>query len=226
MQLVPTADVTSFSFHGHEVKVVAHGDEYWFLAEDVCQILALANRSQALSRLDDDEKGTIIINDKPVLIVSEPGLYALTMRSRKDETKAFRRWVTHDVLPALRKTGRYEVAQQPLSALDALEQMVTALRLQETRLNALEGGHVQLEQRFDDQPISAHADKRNHIYNLVHELGSALGGTYHVGLTWRRFKAYFNLSKYDALPVKRYPEAVELLTEWIRKAREGDGLFN
>lgn len=115
----------------------------------------------------------------------------------------------------------------PLSPLDLFRQMLTAYEVQESRLSTLEGGQAQLEHRFDDQPISAHADKRNMIFNLVHELGNALGGRVHVGYTWRRFKLHFGLSKYDALPVKRYEEAVALLRRWIADAqRDNGGLYN
>ena len=85
--------------------------EPWFVAKDVCGCLDLTNAAQTLSYLDDDEKG-IISNDTPggkqqMLVISEPGLYSLVLRSRKPEAKAFKRWVTHDILPSIRKSGGY-----------------------------------------------------------------------------------------------------------------------
>ena len=93
------------------VRVVECEGEPWFVAKDVCECLELTNTSQTLSHLDDDEKG-IISNDTPggkqeMSIISEPGLYSLILRSRKPEAKAFKRWVTHEILPSIRKTGHY-----------------------------------------------------------------------------------------------------------------------
>lgn len=89
--------------------------EPMFVAKDVCAALGLGNSRQALARLDDDEKG-VISNDTPggkqlMTAVTEPGFYKLVMRSRKPEAKAFQRWVTHEVLPALRREGGYMVAR-------------------------------------------------------------------------------------------------------------------
>ena len=101
---------------GVSVRTVAGEDgEPWFVAKDVCEALALSNTGQAIAGLDEDEKGSIIINDgtpgnPSKAIVSEPGLYSLVMKSRKPEAKAFKRWVTHEVLPAIRRTGGYMAA--------------------------------------------------------------------------------------------------------------------
>lgn len=86
-----------------------------FVAKDVCAALGLGNSRQALARLDDDEKG-VISTDTPggeqqMQAVNEPGLYVLVLSSRKPEAKAFKRWVTHEVLPALRREGGYMVAR-------------------------------------------------------------------------------------------------------------------
>lgn len=91
------------------IRAMSVSDEPWFVFRDVCSALALDHT--ALRKLDDDEKGRDSIptpgGDQQVSVVSEPGLYKLIMRSRKPEAKAFQRWVTHDVLPALRRDGAY-----------------------------------------------------------------------------------------------------------------------
>jgi anti-repressor protein len=108
--------LTPFDFAGQQVRVVAdeHG-EPWFVAVDVCAVLDLPNVSQAVSRLADDERSTITSNEggPDRLTVSEAGLYRLIFTSRKAEAETFRRWVTHDVLPAIRRTGSYGVATMP-----------------------------------------------------------------------------------------------------------------
>lgn len=100
-----------------EVRTVVIGGEPWFVAADVCRALAIGNPSMALDRLDDDERTLISIegasNGKPVNGVNEPGLYSLVLGSRKPEAKAFKRWITHEVIPAIRKTGGYHIPQSP-----------------------------------------------------------------------------------------------------------------
>lgn len=100
-----------------QVRTTVIGGEPWFVAADVCRALAIGNPSMALDRLDDDERTLISIegasNGKPVNGVNEPGLYSLVLGSRKPEAKAFKRWITHEVIPAIRKTGGYQVPQSP-----------------------------------------------------------------------------------------------------------------
>lgn len=99
------------------VRTTVIGGEPWFVAADVCRALDIGNPSDALNRLDDDERTLVSIegasNGKPVNGVNEPGLYSLVLGSRKPEAKAFKRWITHDVIPAIRKTGGYQVPQSP-----------------------------------------------------------------------------------------------------------------
>lgn len=97
-----------------ELRSIMIDGEPWFVAADVCRALEISNTSQAITRLDDDEKG-VILNDTPggkqeMSTVNEPGFYTLVLGSRKPEAKAFKRWVTHEVLPTLRKTGSYEIS--------------------------------------------------------------------------------------------------------------------
>lgn len=93
------------------VRVVMQGDDPWFVAKDVCDCLDLSNNRGAIASLDDDEKGVSITDtlggQQEMSIISEADLYSLILRSRKPEAKAFKRWVTHEVLPSIRKTGGY-----------------------------------------------------------------------------------------------------------------------
>ena len=91
----------------------------WFVAIDVCAALGLDNSREAVSSLDHDEKITVSNPDgnpragtpHRLTAISEPGLYSLIFRSRKPEAKAFKRWVTHEVIPSIRKTGQYRIDQ-------------------------------------------------------------------------------------------------------------------
>ena len=134
-----TTDIMPFDFHGQTVRTLtdSHG-EPWFVAKDVCDILGLSNVSVALSGLDEDETskidpkqylGSENRSNQPINIVSEPGLYVLIGKSRKPEAKAFRRWVNHEVLPSIRKTGSYavpsmSVEERALSIMSELKAIV------------------------------------------------------------------------------------------------------
>lgn len=108
-----------------QVRVIERDGDPWFVAKDVCDALGLSDTSKACERLDYDEKGTNTIRTlggmQEMTIVSEPGLYSLVLRSNKPEAKAFKRWITHDVIPSIRKTGAYQIAPKDYaSALRAL----------------------------------------------------------------------------------------------------------
>lgn len=144
--------IQQFNFHNNEVRVLKDEQgEPWFVAKDVCDILELGNVSQAVSKLDDDEKSNITNNDiaqnggKAPLIVSEAGLYSLVLKSRKPEAREFRRWVTHEVLPQIRRTGGYVpvsdadtektiLAKAALIAQKTMQQQERTIRAQQAEL--------------------------------------------------------------------------------------------
>ncbi|HML83296.1 MAG TPA: Bro-N domain-containing protein [Thiomonas arsenitoxydans] len=112
---VITSDATpkTFNFENLPVRTINRNGEVWFVAADVCAALEVGNPRQAVTRLDDDERDTFRVADslgrqQDTIVINESGLYALIMTSRKEEAKRFKRWVTHDVLPAIRTTGKYE----------------------------------------------------------------------------------------------------------------------
>lgn len=94
-----------------EIRTITIDGEPWFVAADVCGALEIRNPTDAMRRLDADERTLVSIegasNGLPVNAVNEPGLYTLILGSRKPEAKAFKRWITHDIIPTIRKTGGY-----------------------------------------------------------------------------------------------------------------------
>ena len=91
-----------------QIRTVTRDGEPWFVAVDVCRALEHSNVSSALERLDDDERSKLNLGRQgETNVVNEPGLYTLVLGSRKPEAKAFKRWITHEVLPSIRKTGVY-----------------------------------------------------------------------------------------------------------------------
>ena len=103
-----------------QIRIVIIESEPWFIAKDICDCLGLGNPRTSLALLDEDEKGVHSVDTpggpQQVTIVSEPGFYSLVLRSRKPEAKAFKRWVTHDVLPSIRKKGFYAAPGVEMSA--------------------------------------------------------------------------------------------------------------
>ena len=115
------------------IRTVVQNGEPWFVAKDVCEALEIQNVTQALDRLDDDERSMFNIGRQgEANVINEPGLYTLILGSRKPEAKAFKRWVTHEVLPAIRKTGRYAA---PGTMTDALAEMHAAMKSMQTLLS-------------------------------------------------------------------------------------------
>nr|UVX48254.1 MAG: antirepressor protein KilAC domain [Bacteriophage sp.] len=106
-------EIQTFNFNALTLRTLTDGNgDPWFVAKDVCDILEISNNRDAISQLDSDEKNTVVISDgipgnPNKTIISEPGLYKLIMRSRKPEAREFQRWVTHEVLPSIRKHGIY-----------------------------------------------------------------------------------------------------------------------
>lgn len=132
-------EITPFTFPttGLSVRTLLVDGEPHFVAADVCGNLALTNITESLRRLDEDEFSLAEVVDslgrrQQMYVVTEPGLYGLVLASRKPEARAFKRWIKHEVLPAIRKVGSYAVA--PLTELEVARNYVAALqREQELR---------------------------------------------------------------------------------------------
>lgn len=121
-----------------KVRAIEQNGEAWFVAADVCRALDIINPSDAIKKLDDDERARFNLGHpmNETNCVNEPGLYSLVLGSRKPEAKAFKRWITHEVLPAIRKQGAYvapDAAQvvvkaQPEVSLVGLARVATVAR--------------------------------------------------------------------------------------------------
>jgi prophage antirepressor-like protein len=111
--------IIPFSFEAHAVRVITQDAQPWFVLSDVCDVLEIANSRNVIDRLDEDEKGVHTVDTlggpQEMSIINESGLYNLIFTSRKPEARRFRKWVTGEVLPAIRKTGSYAL---PISKED------------------------------------------------------------------------------------------------------------
>lgn len=104
-------DLIPFAYGDRPVRVVTIDGEPWFVATDVCSVLELGNPRSSVALLDADDRDVHSMDTlggpQKVAVINEPGLYSLVLRSRKPEAKTFKRWITHEVLPSIRKTGGY-----------------------------------------------------------------------------------------------------------------------
>jgi prophage antirepressor-like protein len=129
-----STNLVPFNFEGSQVRVVTdENGEPLFVAVDICEALTIGNSRMALDRLDDDEKGVSSIDTlggaQEMSVINESGLYSLILGSRKPEAKRFKRWVTHEVLPTIRKTGTYAVSRTPSSLPVTTHDRVTSILL-------------------------------------------------------------------------------------------------
>ena len=146
-----STEIQRFYFNSAALRTLTdEAGEPWFVAKDVCDILGMSNPSMAVTALDKDEVAQIDPKDylgsenrsnQAVNIVSEPGRYKRIMRSRKPEAKEFQRWVTHEVLPSIRKHGAYMTQQtldKALTSPDFLIQLATKLKEEQEKVKELE----------------------------------------------------------------------------------------
>ena len=188
-----------------KIRVVMRDGEPWFVAKDVCDCLELGNVSQTCSRLDDDERG-IILNDTPsgkqeMLVVSEPGLYSLIGSSKKQEAKAFKRWVNHEVLPSIRKTGGYgirtvdDMINDPDTAIRLLTQL-KILRLQNDQLEMERDEAIRTKamigSRREATAMNTASQKSKECEKLREQIGDSKTYKAVTAITW--LPDYFNMS--------------------------------
>ena len=136
-------EVFNFSQERTPIRVQVINNEPWFVAKDVCEVLGIANHKDAVSRLDDDERDGVGITDaigriQQTTIINESGLYSLIFQSRKPEAKTFRKWVTSEVLPSIRKRGYYGVYREKTDYIDAQDTPYTRKTYNDTEVRCIE----------------------------------------------------------------------------------------
>lgn len=141
-----------FNYEGHQVRTITKDGQPWFVAKDILFILGLTNISWAIERLDQDEFSLTKVIDslgreQETFIINEPGLYSLILGSRKEESKPFKRWITHEVLPSIRKTGSYEL-QKPQSIEDLIIMQANSMKELKTQVSGLEVKATRSDERF------------------------------------------------------------------------------
>lgn len=152
-----------FNYNGNEVRTIQKDGEPWWVLKDVCEVLGLSSPHKVFDRLDEDEKGRNQIptpgGEQEMTVVNESGLYNVILRSDKPEAKPFRKWVTSEVLPSIRKHGVYmtpETLEQAILNPDMMIKLCTALKDEQDKNKALQAVNSSLT--VDNQIMKPKAD--------------------------------------------------------------------
>lgn len=229
-----------YRYENCDVRTVNKNGEPWFVVADVCKVLELGNPTMALERLDEDEKALISIeglsrgNDNGN-IINEPGLYTLILGSRKPQARAFKRWITHDVIPSIRKYGVYatdELLADPDVLIAALQELKA--EREHTKLLQLTAA-IQEQQIAEMQPKASYYDlilqNKNTVpitqiakdygmsgraFNkLLHELGIQ----YKLRETWLLYQDYANQGYTQSRTHAIDADRSVMHTYWTQKGR-------
>ena len=162
-----STEIMSLIYNGKIVRtILKDGNPNWVLV-DACDVLEIQNSSNAAARLDEDEVDSIYLTDRigrqqQTTIINESGLYNLIMSSRKPEAKQFKRWITHEVLPSIRKHGAYftaSTAEKLLNDPDTLITLLNAIREERLAKKGLQDQNEQLQDQIEsDRPKVLFAD--------------------------------------------------------------------
>ena len=145
-----------FNYNGNEVRTIQKDGEPWWVLKDVCEVLGLSSPHKVFDRLDEDEKGRNQIptpgGEQEMTVINESGLYNVILRSDKPEAKPFRKWVTSEVLPSIRKHGAYmtpETLEQAILNPDMMIKLCTALKDEQDKNKALQAVNSSLKPKAD-----------------------------------------------------------------------------
>lgn len=152
-----------FTYNGNEVRTVQKDGEPWWVLKDVCEVLGIGNSRMTYERLEEDEKGVSLIDTlggkQQMQVINESGLYNVILRSDKPEAKPFRKWVTSEVLPSIRRHGAYMTPETLEAAIlnpDMMIRLCTALKDEQDKNKALQAANSSLS--VDNQIMKPKAE--------------------------------------------------------------------
>lgn len=215
-------EVKAFNFESNEVRTVLIDNEPWFVGKDVATVLGYKRPADAISshvHIDDKGVGKLPTpgGKQQMTIINESGVFALIFGSELDSAKRFKKWVTSEVLPSIRKTGSYSVQTDPMAILattfEALKQQEDKQKKLEQRLNKFEADQeirsweqAELLQLRRNRVFAVLGGKYSQAYKeLSSEVFYAIA---------KDFKRQFSVPRYNALPRKYFAEAKRFLSLW------------
>ena len=212
-------DILVFHYKSSEVRTVELNGEPWFVLKDVCAVLGISNHKMTAQRLDADEVSLTDLTDsmgrqQETTVINESGLYNVILRSDKPEAKPFRKWVTSEVLPSIRKTGSYTMPKLS-KEMQALFLLDDRTQKQEARLTALEntmtvdyGQQQTLKKAVGRVVVEALGGKAAPAYNDPHVRGKLFSECNRDVQDWFRVNSVCNV------PRKDFTQAVEYIQRW------------
>ncbi len=217
-----------FNYEGHPIRTEVRDGMPWFVVKDICDILEILNNREAYSKLDHDEK-SVALTDTPggkqkMQVVNEYGIYSLVLASRKPEAKVFKRWIIHEVIPTIRKTGSYSTG---LTTVEALLQSVQLLAQQERELNEVKHAQYEsqaalvehefaltaLDQRVT-QEITLTTREQKQIQGAVNSRAHTLGRLDLYRPIYGALKKQFGIPSYRDLKRSDLTKAFEFIRWW------------
>lgn len=213
-----------FSFEGKEVRTLKINDEPYFVGKDVATILGYAKPANAISQhVDDEDKGVTKMmtpgGNQNIQIINESGMYSLILSSKLPNAKKFKRWVTSEVLPAIRKTGSYQLPQTPEERLKLA--MEATIHLDERMTNVEKDvdfikntSEIDSNQRFklrkarDRKSVEVCGGKKSNFYKDKNKRRRVFRQLEH------DFKDSFVISRYEDLSKKDFDRAINFITNW------------
>lgn len=212
-------DILVFHYKSSEVRTVELNGEPWFVLKDVCAVLGISNHKMTAHRLDADEVSLTDLTDsmgrqQETTVINESGLYNVILRSDKPEAKPFRKWVTSEVLPSIRKTGGYRMPKLS-KEMQALFLLDDRTQKQEARLTALENTMTvdysqqqTLKKAVGRVVVEALGGKSAPAYNDPHVRGKLFSECNRDVQDWFRVNSVCNV------PRKDFTQAVEYIQRW------------
>ena len=212
----------NFNFSGQDVRIITINDEPWFVGKDVADILGYSNSRKALSdHVDDEDKGVTksdtLGGNQNLTIINESGLYSLILKSKKPEAKQFKRWVTSEVLPTIRKHGAYN-AKVPTTQRELVQLALSANEETNQRIDVIENKIHDIEENKlitteDKGTIDSHVRKK--VYQICKDLRLSqeaksmlfkdLGSS---------IKQLFNVPNRGRIKDKDFMSALEFVESW------------
>lgn len=212
-------DILVFHYKSSEVRTVELNGEPWFALKDVCAVLGISNHKMTAQRLDADEVSLTDLTDsmgrqQETTVINESGLYNVILRSDKPEAKPFRKWVTSEVLPSIRKTGSYTMPKLS-KEMQAIFLLDDRTQKQEARLTALENTMTvdysqqqTLKKAVGRVVVEALGGKSAPAYNDPHVRGKLFSECNRDVQDWFRVNSVCNV------PRKDFTQAVEYIQRW------------
>ncbi|MFR0829807.1 MAG: BRO family protein [Thomasclavelia sp.] len=223
-----------------EIRMILIENEPWFVAADVCKILEHTNPTMAMNSLEDYEKAKLNLGLKGgnTNIISESGFYTLVLRSRKPIAKPFRLWVTTEVLPAIRRYGKYEMTKETNTSIVGIDfntfrnSIEKQLEGQTVQINAMEDllgeqsemlskvvENMTLSTRQQQKLYKAAKDRINKLLDGAHSPRyRCYSKSYFINM-WNELKEKFGCSSYKDLNPLYYNEAFDFIAEWVYTER-------